>query len=1079
MIIKCKMCGGDIEFTPGATYGTCEYCGSTSTIPKADDEQKLNRYNRANHFRRQCEFDKALAAYEKILEQDDTDAEAHWGAALSRYGIEYVEDPATQKRLPTCHRVQVASILADADYLAAVENAPDAESRRLYEEQAAQIAEIQKGILAISANEKPYDVFICYKETDDNGQRTRDSQWAQDVYYGLTDAGYKVFFSRITLEDKLGQQYEPYIFAALNSAKVMVVIGSRPEYFNAVWVKNEWSRYLALMADDRKRLLIPCYRDMDPYDLPEELSTLQSQDMSKIGFMQDLLRGVKKVLEEGKNAEAPQVVRQIVQPSGQGAAPGVSSLMERAYLFMEDGDFTSANEYLNRVLDIDPKYAPAYAAKACVALGLHKESELAETDFLYEDNADWQKALRFADEEHRQTYEGYLRQVQARVQNLLESYAIECALEMAVNWKASSGKLKQELEQYRSNHMSSAADHSGASHRDGYAQREAAFQKAVAANEPATSEQAYRQAADMLAAIPNSEKAEKYATQCLALAEQARQKAIYISSWHNHDAYRKIPAQLDQIAQDFLSISEYKDASKQAQKCLEEAESERSRLYDAAMKAMQEAGEESDKWQYVCSSLSNPQLKNYRDVDVLLQKATRRCEECRNAAAARKKRLKIFTGLAAAAVVAAVVAIILVVTKVIIPKGHYDDAMNFRANGQWEEAIAAFATAGNYSDAETQIAMTYYAEGEAKRNAGDWKGAVTAFTNAGNYSDAETQVYATYYAEGEAKRATDDWKGAVQAFSNAGNYNDAGEQVKETYYTEGEAKRRASDWKGAVTAFTNAGEYNDAKVQITETYYQHAQSLMKSGDYNQAYALFMTLKGYADVDSLLANDENLLAAAAAREVMFSVVGNYVTFGTYPQTSVASDETPIEWLILARDGNKALLLSRYGIDTLSYNAQSTSITWEKCTLRAWLNKYFINRAFTAAEQSAILVTNVDNSSSQGYIEWNTSGGSNTQDKIFLLSYAEANKYLGVTYNDSNTKSRVAPTAYAILHRAWTSNDYKTTDGEAAGYWWLRSPGYLQSSAAYVLNDGSLCSSDVRAGRGSVRPALWVNIESGIF
>lgn len=102
------------------------------------------------------------------------------------------------------------------------------------------------------------------------------------------------------------------------------------------------------------------------------------------------------------------------------------------------------------------------------------------------------RALRFADEEHRQTYDGYLRQVQARVQTLLENYAIECALEMAVNKEASSSKLKQELEQYRSSHMSSAADHSGASHRDGYAQREAAFQKAVAANEPATSEQAYR-----------------------------------------------------------------------------------------------------------------------------------------------------------------------------------------------------------------------------------------------------------------------------------------------------------------------------------------------------------------------------------------------------------------------------------------------------------------------------------------------------------------------------------------------------------------------------------------------------------
>lgn len=97
MIIKCKMCGGDIDFIPGATYGTCEYCGSTSTIPQAEDENKLNRYNRANHFRRQCEFDKAVAAYEKILEQDDTDAEAHWGAVISRFGIEYVEDPATHR----------------------------------------------------------------------------------------------------------------------------------------------------------------------------------------------------------------------------------------------------------------------------------------------------------------------------------------------------------------------------------------------------------------------------------------------------------------------------------------------------------------------------------------------------------------------------------------------------------------------------------------------------------------------------------------------------------------------------------------------------------------------------------------------------------------------------------------------------------------------------------------------------------------------------------------------------------------------------------------------------------------------
>ncbi len=76
----------------------------------------------------------------------------------------------------------------------------------------------------------------------------------------------------------LTRRREPYIFAALNSARVMVVIGTRPEYYNAVWVKNEWSRYLALIKGGAKKVLIPAYRDMDPYDLPEEFSHLQAQE---------------------------------------------------------------------------------------------------------------------------------------------------------------------------------------------------------------------------------------------------------------------------------------------------------------------------------------------------------------------------------------------------------------------------------------------------------------------------------------------------------------------------------------------------------------------------------------------------------------------------------------------------------------------------------------------------------------------------------------------------------------------------------------------------------------------------------
>ena len=361
-IIKCKMCGGDIEISPDKTFGTCEYCGSTMTLPKVDDEQRAAAFNRGNHFRRSGEFDKALAVYERIVAEDDNDAEAHWCCALCRFGIEYVEDPATYEWLPTCHRASFDSFLEDVDYLAAVEHS-DGITRRQYQKDAAKIAEVQRGILATSQNEQPFDVFLCYKETGEDGQRTRDSLMAQEIYYELTEQGYRVFFARITLEDKAGAEYEPYIFAALNSAKVMVVIGTKPEHFNAVWVKNEWSRFLSMMKKDRSKLLLPCYRDMDPYDLPEALSVLQSYDMSKIGFMQDLIRGVKKVIDAGKPQEAAkETAKETVVVHNEGGS-NVQALLDRGQMALEDGEWEKADDFFEQVLNQDAKCGAAYLGK--------------------------------------------------------------------------------------------------------------------------------------------------------------------------------------------------------------------------------------------------------------------------------------------------------------------------------------------------------------------------------------------------------------------------------------------------------------------------------------------------------------------------------------------------------------------------------------------------------------------------------------------------------------------------------------------------------------------------------------------
>jgi tetratricopeptide (TPR) repeat protein len=312
---------------------------------------------------------------------------------LCKYGVEYVEDPVKKTLVPTCNRAQFTSVLADIDYQKAVEYADEA-SRVMYETEARAIEAIQKGILEISKKEEPFDIFICYKETDAQGQRTKDSVLAHDIYHQLTKEGYKVFFARLTLEKLLGHQYEPYIFAALNSAKIMLVVGTNSEYFNAVWVKNEWSRFLTLMKDDKDKYLIPCFKDMNVYDLPNELSILQSQDMGKLGFIQDLLHGINKILKPSVKSKEPDGP---MLPPDTPAGPGIKTLYERALIFLEDGEFSQAREYCTRILDIDPKYGPAYMAELCADLGVRREADLPKSTRALEEVPSYAKALRFTD----------------------------------------------------------------------------------------------------------------------------------------------------------------------------------------------------------------------------------------------------------------------------------------------------------------------------------------------------------------------------------------------------------------------------------------------------------------------------------------------------------------------------------------------------------------------------------------------------------------------------------------------------------------------------------------------------------
>lgn len=288
---NCKSCGAVLNVT--GSICVCDYCGSSNIICN-DSIKYINSLNRANKLRQECEFDRAFKLYDDILAQNAPAADILWNQTLCDYGVEYVNDPLSGKYIPTIHRIKDESILNCKTYQEALELA-DQEQKKCIQAEAEAIASIQNEYLDIAKIEKPYDVFICYKETDDvTGKQTEDSGLALELYERLVNYGYKVFFSRVTLKDKLGVNYEPYIFAALKSARVMVVLGTKPEYFMSTWVRNEWSRFIKLKESDKdKQLFFACD---DPEDLPRAFSKRQSQILSEVNAIQNLAFNIKNYL---------------------------------------------------------------------------------------------------------------------------------------------------------------------------------------------------------------------------------------------------------------------------------------------------------------------------------------------------------------------------------------------------------------------------------------------------------------------------------------------------------------------------------------------------------------------------------------------------------------------------------------------------------------------------------------------------------------------------------------------------------------------------------------------------------------
>lgn len=1040
-VFKCKMCGGSLEVSEGMTVCECDYCGTQQTVPSADNEKKVNLFNRANRLRIASEFDKAAGIYESIVSEFPGEAEAYWGLCLCKYGIEYVDDPATAKKIPTCHRTSYDSIFGDSNYKAALDHA-DSVANSLYQREAAEIDRLQKAILDIAKNEAPYDVFICYKETAEDGQRTKDSVLAQDIYDALTAKGYKVFFARITLEDKLGQQYEPYIFSALNSAKVMLSIGTKEEYFNAVWVRNEWSRFLDLMKADRKKVLIPCYSDMDAYDMPDEFKNLQAQDMGKVGFIQDLVRGIGKIIPKEQAKPVQQVIQQVVTQSGSN----IENLLKRGNLALEDKKWIEAKNFFEEVLNEDVEEHRAYIGLLCAEQNVVNEQALVKLEKDFTGSDYYKKACRFGGLEvqnrlftlNQQGIYNMAKRILDTADTTIKFDQAAFIFQSLINFSDSEIKVQECIVK----------------------KNDILYNSAVNAMSRARSDTQFLSVKNQFDAIGNYKDSAHKAEECVEKAYEF----LYKTAVNSMNIAR---TDLDYLAvrKQFEAIINYKDSARKAEECKEclynMADKEMSAYhystagsifgsildykdsppryaecnkmipfaekYDSAKEAMQKE-HDCKKFRELADIFDS--IGDYRDSKALADECNSRADKIE--ADIRKQSRKKMTKTASI-----IIAVIVVVGSLFAYKAIkneidrsklYKEAVSLADKGDYDEAIKKFTRLGDYKDSVQKITETtglkheeiYLKACELAEN-GSYDAALVKFTQLGEYKDSANKALETKYNQAVRLSEQGSYDEAIEKFDQLGDYEDSSNKIFETKYAKACNYLENGDYDEAINEFEALDDFSDSSSQAIK-----AKELKNQRDYDNAIEL-INQKQYKDAADLLTELDGYKDSAeqlkSIRTKLY-YIGRVVSFGKY------------EWYVIATNSDGCTLLCKDIVEKRAYNTYNESITWEECTLREYLNSTFYN---TFSDEEKAMIQEVTNKNPDN-AESNTKGGNDTKDKIYLLSIDEANAL---------------------------STDIRN----ASDRWWLRSPGDISNYAAEVSSDGGVNTRGIHVhDENGVRPAL---------
>ena len=298
----CKNCNAPLNMAE-AKNGViaCSFCGSAFTLPKSDASDKVRKHLDAGETALdQCRFDDALASYTKAIEADGSEPEGYWGRALARNRVQYLRDTVNNRLQPICHEVSEESFTSDPDYKRALTLATE-EQRAEYAKKGEEIDYIRSEFYALERTGLKYDCFICVKVTEEDGGHTEDSFAALKLYNALKKAGYKPFFSEEEMGERTGADYEALILYALKSAGSLLIVCSDKRYLETKWVKNEYTRYAAMLTDEEKERgsMAIVYLGKPIEKLPGIKGKLQGVDYRQFDAM-DRIRAFIDSHDEGK-----------------------------------------------------------------------------------------------------------------------------------------------------------------------------------------------------------------------------------------------------------------------------------------------------------------------------------------------------------------------------------------------------------------------------------------------------------------------------------------------------------------------------------------------------------------------------------------------------------------------------------------------------------------------------------------------------------------------------------------------------------------------------------------------------------